>query len=153
AHAQFPGEVVMIGARAALAALLLVLAAWESPAAACCGLFVSEGAAPLRSSASQVVAALYGNRIVWTFASNYRGPAQDFAMVVPVPVLLKRGQISTPGAALLRRVEEVAAPRLVEQWEQPPCPPSLSPGAGGRITLGNLGVIGPRQAPREAGFP
>ncbi len=55
--------------------------------------------------------------------NNYQGPPQDFAMVVPVPVILQEKDVKTLGKAVFDRVDQLAAPRLVEYWEQDPCPP------------------------------
>ena len=55
--------------------------------------------------------------------NNYQGPPQDFALVVPVPVVLQEKDVKTLGKAVFDRIDQLAAPRLVEYWEQDPCPP------------------------------
>jgi hypothetical protein len=57
--------------------------------------------------------------------NNYQGPAEDFAMVVPVPVVLNQDNVKTLPADVFGRVDRLAAPRLVEYWEQDPCRPPV----------------------------
>jgi hypothetical protein len=57
--------------------------------------------------------------------NNYQGPPADFAMVVPVPVVLREKDVKTLDRAVFERVDALAAPRLVEYWEQDPCPPPV----------------------------
>jgi hypothetical protein len=61
--------------------------------------------------------------------NNYEGPPQDFAMVVPVPVVLHEGDVKTLPKELFQHVELMGAPRLVEYWEQDPCPSNIDPGS------------------------
>jgi hypothetical protein len=53
--------------------------------------------------------------------NSYQGPPEDFAMVVPVPVVLKKEQVKTLPRDVFRRVDTLSAPRLVEYWEVDPC--------------------------------
>jgi MYXO-CTERM domain-containing protein len=62
-----------------------------------------------------------GQRTVLSMQNNYQGPAQDFAMVVPVPVVLKEQDVKVLPREIFDRVDKLAAPRLVEYWEQDPC--------------------------------
>jgi hypothetical protein len=50
-----------------------------------------------------------GTRTVLSMANNYRGPPQDFAMVVPVPSVLKQDDVKTLSRDLFAR------PSLVKQ--------------------------------------
>ena len=109
-------------------------------AEAFCGFFVSGAEAPLHNSASQVVLMRNGNHTVLTMSNNYQGPPQNFAMVVPVPVVLKQEQVKTLKADVLRRIDQVSAPRLVEYWEQDPCRTYSS--GDFTLALGSLGTIG-----------
>ena len=74
---------------AGLAGLALLLAPAE--ARAFCGFYVAGGDAKLSNNASQVVLMRKGNRTVMTMSNTYQGPPADFAMVVPVPVVLQEG--------------------------------------------------------------
>ena len=53
--------------------------------------------------------------------NNYQGPPEDFAMVVPVPVVLHKEDVKTLPADVFDHVDSLSAPRLVEYWEQDPC--------------------------------
>ena len=66
-----------------------------------------------------------GNRTVMTMQNTYQGPPENFAMVVPVPVVLKKEDVKTLPADVFDKVDSLSAPRLVEYWEQDPCQPPL----------------------------
>jgi hypothetical protein len=106
------------GAVAGLAVFLSALAA-----GAFCGFFVAGSDAKLTNNASQVILMRKGNRTVMTMSNNYQGPLEDFAMVVPVPVVLHKEDVKTLPADVFDRVDTLSAPRLVEYWEQDPCSP------------------------------
>ena len=42
-------------------------------------------------------------------------------MIVPVPVVLQEENVKTLPPEIFARVDKLAAPRLVEYWEQDPC--------------------------------
>ncbi len=90
-------------------------------ASAFCGFFVSGADAQLYNNASQVVLLRKGNHTVMTMSNNYKGPPEDFAMVVPVPVVLQKEQVKTLSPDVFKHIDELSAPRLVEYWEQDPC--------------------------------
>src|SRR5262249_36495506 len=46
---------------------------------------------------------------------------EAFAMVIPVPVVLKEKDVKTLPQQVFANVERMGAPRLVEYWEQDPC--------------------------------
>jgi hypothetical protein len=105
--------------RLAIAVLGCVLV---SPGAhAFCGFFVAGSDAKLTNNASQVVLVRKGNRTVMSMSNNYQGPPEDFAMVVPVPVVLKKEDVRTLPHDVFDKIEALSAPRLVEYWEQDPC--------------------------------
>lgn len=134
----------MSARRAQVAAAICLLGALceAAPAAAFCGFFVSGASDALKNNASQVVLLRNGNHTVMTMSNNYQGPPQDFAMVVPVPVILKEQQVKTLDPDVLRRIDQVSAPRLVEYWEEDPCTPIAQGFGGGGIGLGSIGTIG-----------
>src|SRR5262245_10521914 len=65
------------------------------PAFGFCGFFVAGSDAKLTNHASQVVLLREGRRTVMTMSNTYQGPPEDFAMVVPVPVVLQKGDVRT----------------------------------------------------------
>ena len=116
------------------------------PAAAFCGFFVSGADAKLYNNASQVVLMRKGNHTVMTMSNNYKGPPEDFAMVIPVPVVLQKDQVHTLPPTVFQHIEQLTAPRLVEYWEQDPCNPQ-SYGLGG-----GWGRMGGRAAAMKGAF-
>ena len=50
-----------------------------------------------------------------------RRPAKDFALVVPVPTFIERGQINVADPALIDHLDAYSAPRLVEYFDENPC--------------------------------
>ena len=108
----------------ALAAAGLFLGLMGAPrdAEAFCGFYVSPGDKPLTNDATMVALMRDGTRTVMSMSNNYKGPASDFAMVVPVPVVLTKENVKTLDKGVFKKLEELSAPRLVEYWEQDPCP-------------------------------
>jgi hypothetical protein len=108
---------------AALAAVCSASAVALAPdeAAAFCGFYVGGADTGLYNDATMVVLMRDGTRTVLSMQNNYQGPPQDFALVVPVPVILKAADVKTLPAEVFARVDQLAAPRLVEYWEQDPC--------------------------------
>jgi hypothetical protein len=104
-----------------LLALLAVCAPLEA-AHAFCGLYVASGGAKLFNHRSQVALVRDGDRTVLTMASDYEGDPKQFALVVPVPVVLKRGQIHVGDSSLVASLDAWSAPRLVEYNDPDPCP-------------------------------
>jgi hypothetical protein len=107
---------VLIGAAAAAAV------GETRDARAFCGFYVSGADAKLTNNATQVVLMRDGTRTVLSMQNNYQGPPQDFAMVVPVPVVLQKENVKTLRRDVFDRVDQLTAPRLVEYWEEDPCP-------------------------------
>ena len=109
--------------RCALALLAVATFAGAVPtvAHAFCGFYVASGDAKLFNSASEVVLVRDGDRTVMTMANDFRGEPREFAMVVPVPTVLKRGQIHVTERAVLDHLDAYSAPRLVEYFDENPC--------------------------------
>ena len=103
------------------------------PAAAFCGFYVSGADASLFNEATQVVLMRDGTRTVLSMQNDYKGPPEDFALVVPVPVVLQKENVKTLGKDVFERIDKLTAPRLVEYWEQDPCH---------QLGLGDIGTIG-----------
>src|SRR5262245_36656232 len=86
-----------------------------------CGFYVAGGDAKMFNDATQVVLMRKGTRTVLSMQNNYKGPAGAFAMVIPVPVVLKEQDVKTLPKEVFEHVEMMGAPRLVEYWEMDPC--------------------------------
>jgi hypothetical protein len=104
------------------ALLLLCAALWPSDAHSFCGFYVASGEAKLFNKASQVAMVRDGDRTVLTMASDFRGEPREFAIVVPVPTVLEKGQVHVGDQALIDHLDAFSAPRLVEYWDPDPCP-------------------------------
>jgi uncharacterized protein (TIGR03382 family) len=106
-----------------LAGVGLGLALLGTPASvdAFCGFYVAGADTKLYNNATMVVMMRDGTRTVLAMQNNYQGPPENFAMVVPVPVVLGEADVKTLERAVFDRVDQLAAPRLVEYWEEDPC--------------------------------
>jgi hypothetical protein len=102
------------------AAFVLAMGVAET-AHAFCGFYVAQGDKKLTNDATMVVLLRDGTRTVLSMQNDYAGPPEDFALVVPVPVVLQRENVKTLEAGLFDRVDLMTAPRLVEYWELDPC--------------------------------
>src|SRR5512132_220954 len=88
-----------------------------------CGFYVAPGDKPLYNDATMVALMREGTRTALSMSNNYRGPASDFAMVVPVPIVLHKENVKTLPLDTFKKLEALSAPRLVEYWEEDPCAP------------------------------
>jgi hypothetical protein len=113
----------------AVIAVAAVLLGVPSTAGAFCGFYVAGSDQQLIADATQVVLMRKGTRTVLSMQNNYKGPPEAFAMVIPVPVVLKEPDVKTLPTQVFTNVERMGAPRLVEYWEQDPCQPEVYPTA------------------------
>jgi hypothetical protein len=130
---------VRFAALAAFSSVVAVAAINAAPheAHAFCGFYVAPNDAPLYADASMVALMREGTRTVLSMSNNYKGPAADFAMVVPVPVVVQKDNVKTLDKGVFQKLEKLSAPRLVEYWEQDPCGPMWGDGMG--IAFGAAG--------------
>lgn len=92
-------------------------------AQAFCGFYVAKADSDLYNEASQVVITRDGDKTVITMANDYQGDPKEFAMVVPVPTVLGRGDVKVVDPALIKHVDDFGAPRLAEYHDTDPCQP------------------------------
>jgi hypothetical protein len=97
--------------------------------------YVSTAPGPLVAHTGVVVMMREGTHTILSMQTNYDGPLETFAVIVPLPAELKPSDVRTLPRALFERVVAAGAPRLVELWEDDPC--------GGR------GDGGPSSTPRR----
>ena len=92
----------------------LLLSLCAEPALAFCGFYVAKADTKLFNRASQVAIVRDGDRTVMTMANDFQGDPTEFAMVIPVPTVVKREQIAVAEKALLssRRLFVAAARRV-----------------------------------------
>ena len=100
---------------------LLSIALLPGSAGAFCGFYVARADTKLFNRASQVALARDADRTVITMANDFEGDTRDFAIVVPVPVLLQREQIHVTQRSYLEHLDAYSAPRLVEYFDEDPC--------------------------------
>ncbi|HLG40275.1 MAG TPA: DUF2330 domain-containing protein, partial [Chitinophagaceae bacterium] len=106
-----------------LAALIILATMIGHEAAAFCGFYVSKADGTLKNKTSQVILVRDGNRNVITMYNDFKGNLKDFAMVVPVPVVLKKNDIKVVDQQIFNTLNEYSKPRLVEYYDQNPCNP------------------------------
>src|SRR3954463_9927498 len=106
--------------------LILTLFA-ATQAHAFCGFYVAKGDTKLFNRASQVVIVRDQDRTVMTMANDFQGSARDFAVVIPVPTKIERGQIHVAEKALIDHLDAYSSPRLVEYFDPDPCAPPPAP--------------------------
>ena len=119
-----------------------------SAAHAFCGFYVSSAGADLFNDATMVVLMRDGTRTVLSMQNNYRGPTEDFALVIPVPVILKKENVKTLPKEVFARVDTLASPRLVEEYEPGQCPP---PPPTSSALVPSMQMEGGRPMPRDLG--
>lgn len=98
----------------------LALAASLS-AQAFCGFYVGKADTSLFNEASQVIVARDGQRTVISMQNDYKGDLKEFALVVPVPTVLRKGQVNIGDKRIFDRLDAYSAPRLAEYHDDNPC--------------------------------
>lgn len=100
---------------------LSLILAFAHQASAFCGFYVAKADATLFNKSSQVIMVRDGNITTITMSNDFQGEVKDFAMVVPVPVVLKKEQIKTVNAALFAKTDAATAPRMSAYYDDNPC--------------------------------
>jgi hypothetical protein len=108
-----------------LAALFILTGMISHEAIAFCGFYVSKADGTLKNKTSQVILVRAGNWNVITMYNDFKGNFRDFAMVVPVPVVLQKDDIKVVDQNIFNTLNEYSKPRLVEYYDQNPCNPVL----------------------------
>jgi len=101
------------------------LVAASGAAQAFCGFYVGKADASLFNEASKVVMVRDGDRTVINMLNDYQGEPTEFALVVPVPVVLQKEDVKTPLRAVFDRIDAYSAPRLAEYYDPNPCHPPV----------------------------
>ncbi|QQS13643.1 MAG: DUF2330 domain-containing protein [Rhodospirillales bacterium] len=115
---------MILRATIAAAALSVPLAlAPGAPASAFCGFYVGKADSSLFNEASQVILARDGRRTTLSMLNDYKGALTEFALVVPVPVVLRREQVKVIEKKTFERLDSYSAPRLAEYFDEDPCAP------------------------------
>ncbi len=102
-----------------------LLAALPVSASAFCGFYVAKADGELFNEASKVVYVRDGNKSTITMSSDFQGPVNEFAMIVPTPKVLKQSDVRTVNPATVDHLDAYTAPRLVEYHDYDPCEPMV----------------------------
>jgi hypothetical protein len=113
-----------------------------------CGFYVARADTTLYNKASKVVLVRNEDKTVITMVSDFQGEMTDFALVVPVPTFLERGQIHVGDMKIVDHLDAYSAPRLVEYFDADPCRQDVRARAGGRGGRGG-GARGGQQPVRD----
>jgi len=103
------------------AAWIILATMISHDAMAFCGFYVSKADGTLKNKTSQVILVHDGDRSTITMYNDFKGDLKDFAMVVPVPVVLKERDIKVVDEKIFKTLNEYSQPRLVEYYDQNPC--------------------------------
>ena len=93
----------------------------STAAQAFCGFYAGKADAHLFNEASQVVLVRDGKRTVLSMQNDYQGPLSEFALVVPTPTTLQKGQVRVADKLIFERLDAYSAPRLAEYHDNDPC--------------------------------
>ncbi len=121
--------------------LLLGLTLAAPPAHSFCGFYVARGDAKIFNKASKVVMVRDGDRTVLTMANDFQGEPSEFAVVVPVPTVLQKGQIHVGDQAVIDHLDAYSAPRLVEYFDPDPCLQAMARDEAPRSMLKSSGIM------------
>lgn len=86
-----------------------------------CGFYVAKADADLFNKASKVVLARSEDRTVITMANDFQGDVKEFAIVTPVPTVVKQSQVNVAENRIIDHLDAYTAPRLVEYYDSDPC--------------------------------
>ena len=107
-----------------------------------CGFYVAKADTKLFNKASQVVLVRMDDKTVLTMANDFRGDPKEFAIVIPVPTVLEKGQIHVGDKALVDHLDAYSSPRLVEYFDPDPCRPIMAERAAPMAMAGVAGGRG-----------
>jgi hypothetical protein len=104
-----------------LIAVFLTMVLIMPSSQAFCGFYVAKADAKLFNQASQVVLARNEDKTVITMANDFQGDLTEFAVVIPVPTFIEKGQIHIGDKKIIDHLDAYTAPRLVEYFDENPC--------------------------------
>ena len=104
-----------------LLSLAILMLAYVPQANAFCGFYVAKADASLFNEASKVVLSRHEDRTVITMANDFKGDVKDFAIVTPVPTVVKKSQVNVTDNKIIDHLDAYTAPRLVEYYDNDPC--------------------------------
>lgn len=102
---------------AVIAVILLI----SGNALSFCGFYVATADSKIFNKTSQVILVREGKTMTVTMSNDFKGDVKNFAMVVPVPVVLGQDDITTVTPAVFDKLDSYSGPRLVEYYDDNPC--------------------------------
>jgi hypothetical protein len=111
-----------------LLATLLFFSVNANLAHSFCGFYVAKADTKIFNKASQVVLARQDDKTVITMVNDFKGDPKEFAVVIPVPTLIERGQINVGDKKIVDHLDAYTSPRLVEYYDGSPCQLALMEG-------------------------
>ena len=106
-----------------ITAIFMAMLIISTDVSAFCGFYVAKASTDLFNEKSEVILVRDGDHTVITMSNDFKGDVKDFAMVVPVPVVLREDQIKVVEREIFDRLDAYSAPRLVEYHDANPCEP------------------------------
>jgi hypothetical protein len=123
-----------------VAPIVLALLLARPPDGDACGAFIARTDGLRFNDALQFVVFRDGTRTVVSVQNTYRGPVEDFALLVPVPAVLHEGDVKTLDRSVFDAFEGLTGPLLTALAETDPCAPEdLSDKAAAAPTGGQGG--------------
>lgn len=101
--------------------IIAILLLCSNFANAFCGFYVAKAGASLFNKKSQVILVRDGQKMTVTMSNDFSGNVKDFAMVVPVPTILKQKDIRVVNRDLFDKIDAYSAPRMAEYFDRNPC--------------------------------
>jgi hypothetical protein len=86
-----------------------------------CGFYVTTGDSKIFNQASEVIMVRDGIKNTVTMNNDFQGNAKDFAIVIPVPTVLKEKDIKVVKKDIFNYLNKYSEPRLVEYYDESPC--------------------------------
>jgi len=131
-------------------AVFLALSAKAQLAYSFCGFYVAKADTKIFNKASQVVLVRNEDKTVITMVNDFKGDPKEFAVVIPVPTLIEKGQIHIGDKKTIDHLDAYTSPRLVEYHDGSPCQlhalrdrmMSLEAKAAPSSALGRAGSLG-----------
>jgi len=102
-------------------ALSLGLSLTTEAAHSFCGFYVAKADTKIFNKASQVVLVRQDDKTVITMVNDFKGDPKEFAVVIPVPTLIEKGQINIGDKKVIDHLDAYTSPRLVEYFDGSPC--------------------------------
>src|ERR687892_423273 len=102
-------------------ALLIVLLIQSQAVYSFCGFYVAKADTKIFNKASQVVLVRNDDKTVLTMVNDFKGDPKEFAVVIPVPTLIEKGQIHIGDKKIVDHLDAYTSPRLVEYHDDNPC--------------------------------